>query len=225
MFFPAEFPIAGNRDFLYPAEMEEYHIQRQNPNECAVTHRLLAPGEVFYAAVFEEAGGFVRRDYSLEAWQREPPKNCVGYWKTRLPQKAEQQRSRMAVNDVLLAMFERLLQDPTQQDKLYVLTLLLVRRRVFSLEEGVFDAPGDATLEVECSRRNCTYSVPIVEPTPEREEAIQAELTNILRGDCPPETMSENDEILDFEALDPDAIELPDVEELDFEDPAEPKAE
>ena len=45
-----------------------------------------------------------------------------------------------------------------------MLTLLLVRRRVFRLEDEERDAEGREVLTVYCPRRDATYTVPAVMP-------------------------------------------------------------
>jgi hypothetical protein len=63
----------------------------------------------------------------------------------------------------------------------YVLTLLLVRRRVFRMEEEKADAEGRELLVVYCPRREATYEVPAVSPEPPRVDQIQAELAALLQ--------------------------------------------
>ena len=217
-------------EICYSVHMEDYKIQRQNPNECAVTHRMLEPGETFYAAIFKQRGELIRRDYSQKAWLENPPKDAIAFWKTQLPQKAEMQRNRMAINDVLLSMFDFLLTDETQADKLYVLTLLLIRRRVFTLLDNTLEdasESGESFLEVECPKRNETYSVPVVTPTEERQGEIQDELTQILSGAHQPsmvvaqdasEEGEEEETEEPAELPDPDEIDLPEVNELDIDE-------
>ena len=87
----------------------------------------------------------------------------------------------MRTNDVMLNFFDELAVQPEKQDMRYVLTLLLVRRRVFRLEEEERDAEGREVLTVYCPRREATYAVPAVMPAQERIEQIQAELAALLQ--------------------------------------------
>jgi hypothetical protein len=81
----------------------------------------------------------------------------------------------------MLNFFDELAASPEKQDMRYVLTLLLVRRRVFRLEEEDRDAEGREVLTVYCPRRDTTYTVPAVMPTANRVEQIQAELAALLQ--------------------------------------------
>jgi len=62
----------------------------------------------------------------------------------------------------------------------YVLTLLLIRRRVFQLEEEKRDQ-GHAIVSVYCPRRDMNYDVPVLVPDPSRIEPIQTELAALLQ--------------------------------------------
>ena len=62
----------------------------------------------------------------------------------------------------------------------YVLALLMVRRRVFRLEEGEPDQQEGEMLVVYCPRRETTYQVPVVVPDASRAEQIQDELAKLL---------------------------------------------
>ena len=55
---------------------------------------------------------------------------------------AARRKKRWAPNDVMLHFWDELAEQPEQQDMRYVLTLLLVRRRVFRLEEEKLDDAG-----------------------------------------------------------------------------------
>ena len=102
--------------------------------------REFAPGEWYYSAVIAEGDELKRFDYAAEVWQG-PPENAVGWWKSQVPDKTSR-RKHWAPNDVMLNFFDELAASPDKQDMRYVLTLLLVRRRVFRLEEEERDAEG-----------------------------------------------------------------------------------
>ena len=74
----------------------------------------------------------VRQDFCSEAWTG-PPDAAFGWWKSRVPEPAAK-KIKLAPNDVLLELFDQLADQPDQHDMRYVLTLLLVRRRVLRLD-------------------------------------------------------------------------------------------
>ncbi len=193
--------LAANIVFGYssaphlPAPARRYDeiipIQRESENEvaidfeapsftrhCAATGREFSPGERYYSVLLADGADVKRLDYSLESWQG-PPEKSIGFWKAQTPDK-DSRKKHWAPNDVMLQFFDELGTQPDKWDMRYVLTLLLVRRRVFRLEDERRDERGTPVAEVYCSKRNATFCVPIVMPKPERVEEIQQELATLL---------------------------------------------
>jgi hypothetical protein len=158
------------------AEME-YEVQHGG-RRCSKTGREFAPGEAFYSVLLAEGKELKRLDYAAEAWPG-APEDAVGWWKSVVPDRSAAKR-RWAPNDVMLDFWDRLADEPDKQDMRYVLTLLLVRRRVFRLEEERRGPCGEERLVVGCPRRDATYEVAAAIPTDERIEEIQAELEKLL---------------------------------------------
>jgi len=119
-----------------------------------------------------------RYDYSAEAWQG-PPEQAVGWWKSRMPDRAGRPKH-WAPNDVMLQFFDELAEQDDRRDMRYVLALLLVRRRVMRLEDNETDDQGHDVMVLHCPRRDATYKIPAVEPNQQRIEEIQEELARLL---------------------------------------------
>lgn len=153
----------------------DFEVQRCT-RRCAVTERDFRPGEWFYSLLVADGADVVRRDYSAEAWNG-PPAKCIGWWQSHLPIETAA-KPRLAPNDVLLELFDRWADEFEKHDARYVLTLLLVRRRVLRIEEVESSTAG--TLHVYCPRRETTYQVAAVDPTTERIAEIQHELAELL---------------------------------------------
>ncbi len=158
-----------------PMEYEVQHAARR----CSATGREFAPGETYYSVLVSEGTEWKRLDYAADAWQG-PPAEAVGWWRSQIPDR-NAHKKHWAPNDVMLHFWDELASQPDKQDMRYVLTLLLVRRRVFRLEEEKFDAEGREWLAVYCPRRETGYEVPAVIPDEARIEAIQEELASLLR--------------------------------------------
>jgi hypothetical protein len=156
----------------------DYEVQRST-RHCAATGRELAPGESFYSVLVAEGADLRRCDYSVEAWQG-PPAQAVGWWKAQVPDRNATRRH-WAPNDLMLQFFDDLAEQPERQDMRYVLSLLLVRRRVMRLEENAKDEQGREVLVLYCPRRDANYRVPAVAPNPQRIEQIQEELARLLQ--------------------------------------------
>jgi hypothetical protein len=159
--------------------MVEYDIQRCT-RRCHATGRELAPGEVVFSVLVEEGNDIARHDFSAEAWQG-PPESAIGWWKGTIADPSAR-RMHWAPNDVMLHYFEQLEGNPAKEDARYVLALLLVRRRIVRVEATEQDPAGHETLVVFCPRNEVEYRVKAVMPSPDREAAIQQELSHLLQG-------------------------------------------
>jgi hypothetical protein len=156
----------------------DYEVQHSS-RRCSITGREFAPGETYYSAIVAEGANVIRHDYAADAWQG-PPADALGWWKAQIPARSETKK-RWAPNDVMLQFWDELAAQPERQDMRYVLTLLLVRRRVFRLEEEKLDEQGREVMVVECPRREATYEVPAVMPEAARVDHIQEELAALLQ--------------------------------------------
>jgi uncharacterized protein YbaR (Trm112 family) len=160
--------------------MIDYEVQRCT-RHCAATLRELRPGETFYSTLTAEGAQVVRRDYSREAWQG-PPEGVLGWWKAQVPDR-DAKKVRFAPNDVMLELLETLEPRHDKQDMRYVLSLLLVRRRVLRLEDTEHNDAGQEISVLYCPRRETTYRVAVVMPDEARTAEIQEELARLLFAD------------------------------------------
>ena len=84
----------------------------------------------------------------------------------------------------LLQYFQQLEGQPDKADIRYVLTLLMIRRRIVRLDETETDDSGREVLVVFCSRNELEYRVPVTPPEPPRANEIQEELAKLLYADA-----------------------------------------
>jgi hypothetical protein len=165
----------------------DFEVQRLT-RRCAATDRPLEPGDECFS-VLEVAGAeVIRKDYCRDAWSG-PPERAFGWWKSRVPEPVAK-KIKLAPNDVLLDLFDQLAYQPLQEDMRYVLTLLLVRRRVFRLEtapeplngksdQSVNESAG-GTMFVYCPKRDASYQVAASLPNDARIGEIQQQLSDLL---------------------------------------------
>jgi hypothetical protein len=156
----------------------DYEVQR-SARHCTVTGREFAPGEAYYSVLIAEGAELKRYDYATDAWQGPPPE-AIGSWKSQVPDRTSA-RKRWAPNDVMLHFWDELADRSDAQDFRYVLTLLLIRRRVFRLEEEKHDPQGRELVVVYCPRREATYQVLAVVPEAPRIDQIQEQLAALLQ--------------------------------------------
>jgi hypothetical protein len=172
------------------AMLLDFEVQRST-RRCAATERALEPGETCYSVLEIQGADIVRKDYCQEAWTT-APEAAFGWWKTRIPEPTAK-KVKLAPNDVLLQLFDEMGAIEDQQDLRYVLTLLLVRRRVLRLdlpagEFGSHPALNDnkssgEKMFVYCPQRDATYEVPVAMPVAERIDEIQMRLSELLVAD------------------------------------------
>ncbi len=170
----------------------DYEVQRCTKH-CAVSGRELAPGDWFFSVLVAEGAELKRYDYSVDAWQElsqgatpqgapsqgATPQGTIAWWKSRIPDR-NTNRMHWAPNDVMLEFFDELADQPEMQDMRYVLSLLMVRRRVMRAEEGEIDEQGREIMVLYCPRRDTTYRVPAAVPQQSRIDEIQEELAKLL---------------------------------------------
>jgi hypothetical protein len=165
----------------------DFEVQRST-RRCAATDRAMAPGEICYSVLEVQGADVVRKDYCKDAWTA-PPESAFGWWRTRIPEPTAK-KIKLAPNEVLLELFDQMADRPDQEDLRYVLTLLLIRRRVLRLDlpdDGLIAKPyrsdsrsDTETMLVYCPKRDAAYEVQIAMPDEARVEEIQQQLSELL---------------------------------------------
>jgi hypothetical protein len=147
---------------------------------CSVSRRDFRPNEPFFSVLTGEAGLFVRKDIATEHWSG-PPDEFFGWWKSTAKHIADSATQPVS-RETLQGLFERLTAHPGEADTLYILTLLLIRRKLLRYEQEITDTEGNRWLEVYAQHTDLTYQVPVAMPDQERLEAIQLQLTGLSNG-------------------------------------------
>ena len=144
---------------------------------CSVSHRDFQPNEPFFSVLTQDAQAFIRKDMIAEHWSG-PPQECVGWWQSTVKHVSEHD-SQQAAGETLSALFERFVAQPEEADTLYILTLLLLRRKLLRYEKETVDGQGNKWLEVYALQMDMTYQVPVSMPSHERLEEIQQRITTL----------------------------------------------
>ena len=165
----------------------DFEVQRCT-RRCAATDRALEPGDVCYSVLEISGADVIRKDFSAQGWNG-APEGAFGWWKSRVPEPTAK-KIKLAPNEVLLELFDQLADRPEQADLRYVLTLLLVRRRVLRVDvtnDEADDEPRDATsnsdeetMVVYCPKRDASYEVLVAMPSGKRIDGIQQQLSELL---------------------------------------------
>jgi hypothetical protein len=165
----------------------DFEVQRCT-RRCAATDRALEPGDVCYSVLEINGADVIRKDFSAQGWSG-APEGAFGWWKSCVPEPTAK-KIKLAPNEVLLELFDQLADRPEQADLRYVLTLLLVRRRVLRVDvtnDEADDEPRDTTsnsdeetMVVYCPKRDASYEVLVAMPRGERIDGIQQQLSELL---------------------------------------------
>ena len=122
----------------------------------------------------EDDGSFVRKDIATEHWSV-PPETCFGWWKSTAKHIVSSAPQQVA-SESLQSLFERLIAQSGEADTLYILTLLMLRRKLLRYEKEITNELGNRLIEVYSLHTNVTYQVPVAMPSHERLEVIQQQL-------------------------------------------------
>ena len=164
---------------------------KKSSRKCYASEREFKPGDGFYSALLErEDGQSERRDFSIDQWDG-PPDDCIGWWKSSVPELGKG-KVYWAPKRVLIAYFEHLQTSEQTADLAFVTGLLLMQKKMLTQLDSEH---GESTLELHCRSSNTTYSLAVVDISPERLAAIQQELAEKLFVDQPISDDVEGDEV------------------------------
>ena len=148
---------------------------------CASTERTLQAGDAYFSVLEEQGTGMQRTDYSVEAWQG-PPEECIGWWRSKIPTK-EGGKPKLAPTEVMLNLLSALAKRPEDQEFRYLLSLLLLRRRILKREEATRNQAGNEVLVLSCTRRKEQFEVVVAEPNATQAKLVQQRMIDLLYGD------------------------------------------
>ena len=157
--------------------MLDFEIQRFT-RVCSKTQRELKPGDEFYSYLVHLGAETVRKDIVADQWKG-PPEECLAWWKSEVPD-LKSTKMHWAPHDVMLHYFAETEGKPEAADVLYVLALLMIRRRIFRLELTETDDQGNETMILYCSRNETEYQVQVVQISRERAKEVQSLLSQLL---------------------------------------------
>lgn len=114
---------------------ESWHV-RSRSRECAATQRSFTDGDAIVTALFPdpESSGYLRRDYSLEAWNELPEDadKPFSFWKTTFSapagNAAEDPMEKLSPEEILARLVEED-QDLTENTR-YILAVMLERQKL-----------------------------------------------------------------------------------------------
>ena len=157
--------------------MQEYTIQR-SARRCHKANRPFEPNERYYSVVLQKGSELVRLDLSKEHWNG-PQEGNVGWWASQMPAKPTGKLT-LAPTQVLLDALERLCEQPEDCELAYLLSLLLIRRRILTEQDGNVPSDEDTYLHLHHGQHGRTFTVQICHPDSESAEHLQQKLIELL---------------------------------------------
>ncbi|MGI8604732.1 MAG: hypothetical protein ACR2OZ_17315 [Verrucomicrobiales bacterium] len=151
---------------------------------CCVTGRPFEAQEPFFTAIFEDetTDGFVRRDYSSEAWERDRSQlRPFSYWRSLYEPPAEEMRKEVVEKESAEGLLRRLIEEeePATENARFILALMLERRK--TLRETDSKSLGDARLRIyEHSKTGEVFIIRDPMLRLDQIEALQKEVAELL---------------------------------------------
>lgn len=133
----------------------------------------------------ERNGALERLDYSEAGWKG-PPEGTVGAWKCVVPKPADIRHEPLDAS-ALMTCFEQLIEEanPAREGLLYILALLLVKKRRLRLEGSRVDG-NDEYLQLAGARGEGAYEVRDLNPSDAEQHQWQRELNVYLASEWSP---------------------------------------
>ena len=148
---------------------------------CAVTNRAFEPGEQFYTLLFREGNGYRREDLSEEAWtKRNENIQPFSFWKTHYEPPPPTPPEPLAKENAE-ELLRRLLAENSQPNAVYVLAVMLERKRVLKQVRAETSANG-RVLIYEHAKNGDVFIVPDAQLRLDELESVQNEVAHLLKG-------------------------------------------
>lgn len=157
----------------------EWKIGRGN-HDCVACNKGFSEEEEYYSAIFDEQGGFIRKDFCIPCWSKPQSEIFFSFWKTKVP-KQDKPAQKFLNTDVLLDMVVKLddSKESHQRNLRYVLVLYLIRKKIFKFK-SLSRENGEEYLVVYYPREDKELKVFNPSLKAEEIEAITAEMNQLL---------------------------------------------
>jgi hypothetical protein len=153
---------------------------------CLSCQKHLEPGDKYTATLRQSDEEFFREDFCLDCWGQQKDKvgpEVFGIWLSEVPQ-PKQKKKLLVDNDVLLNFFRRLegTDDPQRIRFRYVLTLILMRKRILSYQGS---GKQEQTEVWQMRHRGTEDTYEVVDPRLTEDEIadVSEQLNQILEQD------------------------------------------
>jgi len=148
--------------------------------DCVACNKGFSEEEEYYSAIFDEQGGFIRKDFCIPCWSKPKSEVFFSFWKTKVPKQGKPAQ-KFLNTDVLLDMVFKLdgSMEAHQRNLRYVLVLYLIRKKVFKFK-SLSREEGGEHLIIYFPREDRELKVFNPSLKAEEIEAITAEMNQLL---------------------------------------------
>lgn len=158
---------------------QDWEIKSRS-HACTRTGQAFAEGEFFYTLLFRDEAGFRREDLSESAWQqRNDNIEPFSFWRTKYEPPPPPPPEALKKNDaesLLRALIDA--HDPRYRNAIYILALMLERKRVLR----PVDSPDPDTLVYELPSSGETFILGNPHLGLDQIPAVQQEVAGLLDG-------------------------------------------
>jgi hypothetical protein len=153
---------------------------------CTSCEKQLEPGDTYTATLRETDDEFFREDYCPACWEQtreQISEDVFGVWQGQIPQ--PRQKKKLLVDDEVLLNFFQRLEGAQQTERIqfrYVLTLILMRKRLISYEGSRRDNGTEIWL---IRRRGSGETYEVTDPKLSEDEisTVSEQLNQVLEQD------------------------------------------
>ena len=163
--------------------MQNFDFKR-NARKCCQTDRSFRPGDTFFSELVEtDDGQLQRNDYAADQWNGMADQ-AIGWWKRTVPE-LESGKIYWAPDDVLTSYFQSLIALPNQSQEAYVMSLLLLQKKLLTLEDSDHDPSDPKKLLLRNRKSGDVFEVSEQVIAPKRIAEIEQQLCENLFSDQP----------------------------------------
>lgn len=155
---------------------------KRTARKCSNTGRSFSSGEEYISLLLEEGEELVRKDLALDDFDS-PPENCVGWWKSKVPD-LQQGKVFWAPKDILLNYFNHLIENANEHHA-YVMAILLLQKKFLRLRDTI-EEDGKQVMHLQNTSTKEICEVTVVDVSPDRVAEIQNDLAEKLFTDVAP---------------------------------------
>lgn len=159
-------------------------------HQCAITEVKFEDQQEFYTAIFPdpdpETGGYLRMDFSLDAWEERPEKfkKPFSFWKNTYEASIAEQKVEVVTKESAEELLGRLIEEDQEhtENARYILAVMLERKKL--LKETDKQITPNGILRIYVHRKNGGIYIVLDPNIPlDQVEKVQKEVSELLDGD------------------------------------------